>query len=184
MKKILALTLALLLAVPSFCQSSQATQKIKEMYAQARELVQQQATAKEDCIPENNTEIVMKRCLPGTGEQTMVMKFFYNNNDSEDSFEKGRFFTPVFVTVKYNIAAVKFYEEYLFDEKGKPAFLLRQSDSYSEEGKKDEQRFYIADGKVVKKTLNLTKDASAIEKPLDEFKYITKIFNDLIAPIH
>lgn len=184
MKKIPALILALLIAITSSAQTASAVQRIREMYASALNLVKMQDVYREDGIPENNTQIVMKRNLPGTGEQKSVMNFYYSEDDSEESFESNRFFFPVFVTVKYNYAAVNFYDEYLFDEEGKPAFLFRRSDSYSEEGKVDEQRFYIAGGKVVKKLINVTPQANVIEDPMEEFSNITAIFNSLIAPIH
>ena len=82
----------------------------------------------------------IQRNMPGTGirKETVTCYFAEFGDDLDPDYR------PYFVTRKYNVAAHRFYEEFLFDaETGKLLFVFRQGDSYETAGAKDETRYYF-----------------------------------------
>lgn len=83
--------------------------------------------------------------LPGTGPHHEDVYMYYGEQDMEDSSNPYPPHFLTFVTSKYNFAARKFYEEYLYDEKGNVVFIYARTPDM-DFPKMHEFRFYF-DGK-------------------------------------
>lgn len=73
-------------------------------------------------MPPEYYELNVMQNLPGTGPHREVIRMFYGEEETED----GVIYPPHylrFATAKYNFAAREFYEEYLYDEKGRVMFI-------------------------------------------------------------
>ena len=77
---------------------------------------------------------------PGAGPRNESIQFYFTLDEDEtsDSFYSR---TPYLITRSYNVAPRKFYEEYLYDAKGRLIFFYSSNDSYESEAK-DESRYY------------------------------------------
>ncbi|MCR5709757.1 MAG: hypothetical protein K6G79_04675 [Bacteroidales bacterium] len=92
----------------------------------------------------------IQRNVNAIGIQKQTLTCFFDDF-REMPWEEAPDFKPYFLTRKFNAAAHKFYQEYLFDAAtGRILFIFLQGDSYEESGKKDETRYYFGpDGALV-----------------------------------
>lgn len=116
--------------------------EIRQLYADTQEAI---ARMDEEEHLRAQMTTTVQRNMPGSGiRKETVTTFFEEYDDSVDGIEFNPDYRPFFVTRKYNVAARKFYEEYLFDaETGTPVFIFLQGDSMEGDGKKDETRYYF-----------------------------------------
>lgn len=93
-------------------------------------------------VSEARSELKMNvhRNVPAIGVQDQKVEFFGTTHE-----EEWRLINDVrLVRVSYNVAARKFYEEYLFDEKGEPMFCFIQFDvATGDRDLKGEKRYYF-----------------------------------------
>lgn len=105
--------------------------------------------------------------LPQDGLPTTVKEIRQRYADTQQSIammhEEEHFRSEIVTTIqrnmpgsgirKYNVAARKFYEEYLFDaETGKLLFVFLQADSIENAGTKDETRYYFGPQGLISET--------------------------------
>lgn len=114
--------------------------------------------------------------VPGCGPTTETLQFFFRMKQyGEEQFVDYQLY---FVTRKYNVAARKYYEEYLFDdETGMLVFVAKQD--YDDNLKRVEKRLYYRDGELYKAT------GGTLGKYEDELAYMLgqdyrQAFNNLI----
>jgi hypothetical protein len=73
-------------------------------------------------MPPEYYELNVIQNLPGTGPHREVVRMFYGEEEAaEDVIYPPHYLR--FATAKYNFAAREFYEEYLYDEKGRVMFI-------------------------------------------------------------
>jgi len=107
---------------------------VRAAYSEAKEKIK---LADGDPSPRNDASATLSYNVPGTGPRTTVVHCYFDL----DTDENGAHYQPYFITLKYNIAARAFYEEYLFDpESGRLLFAFLQGDTF--EGAKNEERYY------------------------------------------
>jgi len=102
-----------------------------------------------------------RQFLPGTGGHKEDIYMYWNEREEEKVYPS-HYIT--FATVKYNFAARKYQEDFLYDEDGKLAFVFGYDcDAYNGEtslGGEHEFRFYLNKGKliraIVKKRTDMT----------------------------
>jgi hypothetical protein len=125
MKKTIAFTL-LFCAVWTLAASAQNTvESIRKEYQDVQKWIAEMRAEGLETNPEYYDLHVMQY-LPATGrhEENICMYYTEKEPDSEDE----EFTLPPrllrFATAKYNFAARKFYEEYLYDDKGQVMFIF------------------------------------------------------------
>lgn len=112
--------------------------EIRKMYTQAKQdIANGQKMAKEG-HPANETVVNSNYMVPGSGPGKTVTHYYYTLQEDENL---GRFFfTPYFITNSYNVAAHKYYQEFLFDKEGSLVFYYEKN---NQSGKDEETRFYF-----------------------------------------
>ena len=124
MRKVLFL---LVLAALSFGLSAQAqnnaevVKSVRAAYAAAKEQIKLRQG--EDGAPRNDAVVTMHYNVPATGGRTTVAHCYFDL----DTDENGAHYYPFFITLKYNVAAREYYEEYLYHpESGRLLFAFIQ----------------------------------------------------------
>lgn len=89
-------------------------QKIVKLYTEAKDIVQQQ---KNEDIPIDCFTYILNQNLPAIGQQTIKYDMYFTLDNNEDNGDEPTYLqTLKLVEKSYNIAAGKFYEEFLFDK--------------------------------------------------------------------
>ena len=120
-------------------QAQDAKAAIRQHYAAAKAYVeqQQQVEAGGDIYPVTQCfSVQVKQNLPGTG---------YHQEDVEQIYPD---LLLDFATKRYNFAARKYYEEYLYDQQGRIEFIYAALPDL-DEGKDCELRFYFNKGELI-----------------------------------
>lgn len=121
-------TVISILFCAAFVMSAQAQKRtvesIRQTYAEVHEWISHMMPNEEGetGMPPEYFELNVMQNLPGTGPHHEVIRMFYGEEETED----GVIYPPHylrFVTAKYNFAAREFYEEYLYDDKGRVMFI-------------------------------------------------------------
>ena len=142
MRKTFLTLCALLLAFGSAnAQTSEAAKKrvaeIREMYANAQAQIAQADTLKaEDGLPRNDMMVTSDYMVAGAGPCTEVTHYYFDGDYDEDLDRQ--FYRPYLILHNYNVAANKFYQEFLFDENGDLVFYYEK-----DSGENNETRFYF-----------------------------------------
>ena len=103
--------------------------EIRKMYAGAKEIM---ANKKKAEVPPDETVVTSNYMAPGGGPTKDVTHYYYSGEFDENLGNV--FYTPYFITRKYNVGAREYYEEFLFD-KGDFVFYFTISGN-------DETRYY------------------------------------------
>ena len=96
----------------------------------------------------------VRQWLPGTGGHVEETYFYYDEEEPED---EDVIYPPhyvKFITKKFNYAARKFHQEFLYDEDGSVAFIYSYDPMTSFDGDEHDMeyefRFYLNKGKMIK----------------------------------
>lgn len=103
--------------------------KIRKMYAEAKEVISNKKKAE---VPLDETVVTSNYMAPGAGPIKDVTHYFYTGEFDENLGNV--YYTPYFMTRKYNVGAREYYEEFLYD-KGSLVFYFCKSQN-------DETRYY------------------------------------------
>ena len=148
MKKLLTLLL-LLSTMAAQAQTGKAASdqvaKIRARYAEAKQMM---ANEGEDWMTQNHVVVNATYMCPGAGPRNESIQFYFTLDEDEtsDSFYSR---TPYLITRSYNVAPRKFYEEYLYDAKGRLIFFYSSNDSYESEAKDESRYYWNASAKLV-----------------------------------
>jgi len=114
-----------------FTASAQNAQvaSIRKLYAEVKQEMENRKKAE---LPPNETVVTSNYMAPGGGPTKDVTHYYYNGEFDENLGNV--FYTPCFITRKYNVGARNYYEEFLFD-KGSLVFFFCKSQN-------DETRYY------------------------------------------
>ena len=157
MRKLVNLILLLALAVTVQAQNAQVA-KIRKMYADAKEVM---ANKKKAELPPDETVVTSHYMAPGAGPIKDVTHYFYTGEFDEKLGNV--YYTPYFITRKYNVGAREYYEEFLFDN-GSLVFYFCKSQN-------DETRYYWGAG-------GFFHEAIKGQKMMDEV-FASRLANDL-----
>ena len=148
MRKALTL-LCRLLAIGAQAQTGAAKKtvdEIREQYASAKQRIEYNNSMEE---ARNQMTATISHMVPGTGHQEKVVTFYFTTYFDE---AVGEYISkPYFITATYNVAARKFYDEYLIDQKGNVVFAYLSGDSFDTSIGRDERRFYWKNDRLVHK---------------------------------
>ena len=150
-KKLLLTTC--LAACVQLSQGQNTVESIRQRYADAKAYIEQHKGS-------NNNDgsdwaeyyhMEARHFLPGTGGHKEDVYMYFNEKEV-DAIYPPHYLT--FATSKYNYAAREYYDEYLYDSDGKPAFIYAYMPMEEFEGHPDsmeyELRFYLSRGKLIK----------------------------------
>ncbi len=111
--------------------------EIKEMYSQVAE---SKKYRKETELPPDEMVIKNDYMAAGAGPIHEEYHYFYSGDFDEDA--GADLYEVFFITYKYNVGSLNYYEELLFDDDGTLAFFFQKQDS-------NETRYYFDKGKLV-----------------------------------
>lgn len=114
---------------------------------------------REEGRPSEYYQVLVRQNLPGTGPHFEDTRMYWGERDDDEIYPTHYLHM---VTTKYNFAAREFYEEYLYDEKGRIHFIYAQTPDADEDiATMHEFRFYFNAGKLVKVLVKSRKVAEA-----------------------
>ena len=141
---------------------------IRAAYSVAKERVELNAHAVEQNVPRSDMEIVSHYVIPGCGPTEEVIRYYFTLG--EDPVLGTPFYKIYFISTSYNVAARKFYQEFLFGEDESDLLFFFQSND-ALDGGTDETRYYY--GKQgVHKTIKGTAELDEVfaTRKADELK--------------
>ena len=141
---------------------------IRSAYSAAKEQIERKSRAQEQNVPRSDMEIVSHYVVPGCGPTEEVIHYYFTLG--EDPVLGTPVYNIYFITRTYNVAARKFYQEYLFgDEESGLLFFFQSNDAL--DGSTDETRYYYSKSgihKSIKGTAEL--DEVFASRKADELK--------------
>ncbi len=114
---------------------------IRAAYSAAKERIELNSHAQEQNVPRNDMEIVSHYVIPGCGPTEEVIHYYFTLD--EDPVLGTPMYNIYFITRSYNVAARKFYQEFLFSEDGSDLLFFFQSND-ALDGGTDETRYYYS----------------------------------------
>ena len=154
--KTLITTILLVLSVQG-AVAQQTIEDIRKAYASAKEYIGMMSDDfPGEGIPPEYYHLHVSQMLPATGLHREDIRLYYNDVEEENK-EEPRIY-PLhylrFASTKYNYAAREFYEEYLYDDDGKIAFIYaRTPDAHEDLATLHDLRFYFSNGKLIRATV-------------------------------
>jgi hypothetical protein len=126
-------------------------QRILEIRRVYGEIAEKIRLEKENEPVGGNTHLVSyKNIMPGTGYQNRSVAFFHDDDRDPAGHPADIIQTLRRVTVDYNISAIRFHVEYLFDREGLLLFHYLKDESPSG----GERRFYFNGGQLIRAKVN------------------------------
>ncbi len=120
---------------------------IRAAYIAAKEQIDLNSHAQEQNVPRSDMEIVSHYVVPGCGPTEEVIHYYFTLG--EDPVLGTSYYKLYFISTSYNVAARKFYQEFLFDEEGSDLqFFFQSNDAL--DGGTDETRYYYGKNGVHK----------------------------------
>lgn len=162
MRKIASLFLLLVLTATIQAQNAQVA-SIRKKYAEAKEIM---ANKKKAELPPDETVVTSRYMAPGAGPIKDVTHYYYTGELDENLGNV--YYTPYFITRKYNVGAREYYEEFLFD-KGSLVFYFNKSQN-------DETRYYWGQNGFFHEVVKG-------QKMMDEV-FASRLANDLTEAFH
>ena len=144
--------IALLMALSTLPSSAQEMSKaemagIRAAYIAAKEQIDLNSHSREQNVPRSEMEIVSHYVIPGCGPTEEVIHYYFTLG--EDPVLGTPYYKLYFISTSYNVAARKFYQEFLFDEEGSDLqFFFQSNDAL--DGGTDETRYYYGKNGVHK----------------------------------
>ena len=113
---------------------------IRAAYSAAKERVELNSHAQEQNVPRSDMEIVSHYVIPGCGPTEEVIHYYFTLD--EDPVLGTPYYKLYFISTTYNVAARKFYQEFLFGEdESDLLFFFQSNDAF--EGDIAETRIYF-----------------------------------------
>ena len=141
---------------------------IRAAYRAAKEQVDLNEHAQEQNVPRSDMEVVSHYIIPGCGSTEEVIHYYFILG--EDPVLGTPVYTPYFITRSYNVAARKFYQEFLYDGgEANLLFFFQRNDAM--DGGTDEARYYYCKNGISKSIKgNAETDEVFASRTADELK--------------
>ena len=165
--------IALLMALTTLPSRDQEITKaemagIRAAYSAAKEQIELNSHAQEQNVARSDMEIVSHYVIPGCGPTEEVIHYYFTLG--EDSVLGTPYYQLYFISTSYNVAARKFYQEFLFGgDDSELLFFFQSNDAL--DGGSDETRYYYGKQgihKAIKGTAELDEVFAA--RKADELK--------------
>ena len=112
---------------------------IRAAYNDAKEQIELNNHAEEQNVPRSDMKVVSHYVIPGCGPTEEVIHYYFTLD--EDPEQGTCVYKPYLITRSYNVAARKFYEEFLYDQQeASQLFFFQKNDAM--DGSTDETRYY------------------------------------------
>ncbi len=141
MKRFALTIIVALLALVNYAQqvSDAELTAIRAAYSDAKQQVELNSHAQEQNVPRSDMEVVSHYVIPGCGPTEEVIRYYFTLD--EDPEEGTCVYKPYLITRSYNVAARKFYQEFLFDKQEATLLFFYQSND-AMDGSTNETRYY------------------------------------------
>ena len=176
MKKLLTI-LCLLIAIGAQAQTGEAkkaVERIREQYAEAKRMIEYNNMSEET---RNQLTATISHMAAAIGHQDKTVTYYFcthYDDNAGDYISK-----PYFITVAYNVAARKFYEEYLIKGNGDVIFAYLSGDNSGGDGGRFEARYYWENDQLVHRQLKGSEMADEISAH-DQAKRLRAAFSYLV----
>ena len=152
MRRLVTMALLLCFALPMMAQNKKEEARIqlaREKYAEGLGLISSNKQYEEDEIPAvNYTSVVRKQNWAGGGPSVDKMDFYYHEiEDDMEPYPVG--YALVMVRRTYNAGSADHFEEYVYDDEGKPLFWYSRY-GYSKTSMTELRGYYDANGKLIR----------------------------------
>ena len=128
--------------------AKKAVDYIRELYAEAKQMVEYNNRSEET---RNQMTVTISHMVAAIGHQEKVVTYYFNTDFNEDA---GEYISkPYFITITYNVAARKFYEEYLIKGNGDIIFAYLSGESIDPAVGRFEARYYWENDELVHQQL-------------------------------
>ncbi len=145
-------------------------ESIRERYAQQKAYIDSQngSNQYDGADWAEYYHLVTRQFLPATGGHQEDLYLYWSKEEASGEEEEPAIYPShylTFATKKYNFAAREFYEEYLYDKDGKPAFIYGYQAMWISDASQAfepyEFRFYLNQGKLIKVLIKKQTDDKA-----------------------
>lgn len=150
MKRTIILALCMVITAMGLTAQKNVEARIKQIRQAYANRINMMNNQPYDDVKVEQMTISYNRIYPGTGLYRYTDTYYWTDDENEDYMLKP---TLYFVTRKYSLChdIYRHYHEYLFDaETGEPMFLYITTQMGDDENTKQEFRFYIDKGKLIK----------------------------------
>ena len=152
MKRLATMALLLCFALPMMAQNKNEEDRIqlaRDMYAEGLGLVSSNKQYEADEIPAvNYTSVVRKQNWAGGGQSVDKMDFYYNEiEDDMEPYPVG--YSLVLVRRTYNVGSTDHFEEFVYDNEGRPLFWFSRYGS-AKDNMTELRGYYDANGKLIR----------------------------------
>ena len=159
-----------LMTMPSSAQEMTKAEmaSIRAAYSAAKEKIEFNSHAQEQNIPRSDMEIVSHYVIPGCGPTEEIIHYYFTLD--EDPVLGTPYYKLYFISTSYNVAARKYYQEFLFSEdESQLLFFFQSNDAL--DGGSDETRYYYGKSGV-HKSINGTAELDEVfaARKADELK--------------
>ncbi len=152
MRKLVAMALLLCFALPMMAQNKKEEARVqlaREKYAEGLANIAAVKQYEADEIPAvNYTTVVRKQNWAGAGQMVDKMEFYYSEiEDDMEPYPIG--YTLVMVRRTYNVGSTDHFEEFVYDNDGKPLFWFTRY-GYAKDEMVELRGYYDANGKLIR----------------------------------
>lgn len=152
MKKAI-LTVILLTVCVQFSFAQNILQNIRERYNKQKDEI---VLMNNDDQPKEYFQLRVMQNLRGTGAHEEDVRMYYSKHYALDDDDMSPLHILSFITVAYNFSAVKFYEEYLFDDGGTLCFFYTHIPAWTDDAEY-ECRCYFNKGNILQVSIKSRK---------------------------
>ena len=150
MKRLATMALLLCFALPMMAQNKKEEDRVqlaREKYAEGQANIAAVKQYEADDIPAvNYTTMVRKQNWAGAGQMVDKMEFYYNEiEDDMEPYPVG--YSLVMVRRTYNVGSTDHFEEFVYDNEGRPLFWFTRY-GYAKDEMVELRGYYDANGKL------------------------------------
>lgn len=152
MKRLATMALLLCFALPMMAQNKKEEERVqlaRDRYAAGLENIAINKQYEQDEIPAvNYTSVVRKQNWAGGGQSVDKMDFYYNEiEDDMEPYPVG--YSLVLVRRTYNVGSTDHFEEFVYDNEGRPLFWFSRYGS-AKDNMTELRGYYDANGKLIR----------------------------------
>ena len=152
MKRLATMALLLCFALPVMAQNKKEEERVqlaRDRYAAGLENIAINKQYEQDEIPAvNYTSVVRKQNWAGGGQSVDKMEFYYNEiEDDMEPYPVG--YSLVLVRRNYNVGSTDHFEEFVYDNEGRPLFWFSRYGS-AKDNMTELRGYYDANGKLIR----------------------------------
>lgn len=176
MVKKIGLTIGLLCCMMMSIHAQTTVESIRERYNGIKSTLADMMM--EDGMPAEYCQLHLKQNLPATGPHFEdVLLYWGDDEDDDDVIYPNHHIC--YAQTNYNFAARKFYEEYLYDDKGNLIFIYARNPDFDfDNGIIYDFRFYLTKGKVMNVIVKSSADGGKTFKDVYTGKTVPKEYTE------